>query len=336
MFDRATLKLTAWYLSILMAISIIFSIVIYNDSTQVIRSEIRHQIPYFQQLNLDSNSNESFRALIAEQEDSAKQHLQLELFFANLLIFVVAGFSSYMLARRSLRPIKEAMDAQGRFTADASHELRTPLTAMKSEIEVSLRDSGLSVSDYKDILVSNLEEIAKLESLSNGLLRLSRLDYRDSRLFESVSLAKIAYDAIEHHAKAIKKNAAIIYNEVEPVMIVGDSQHLTEVVAILLDNAIKYSPPKSSITLTSKSSGHFGYLEVTDKGPGIKPDDLPLIFDRFYRSDVSRTKDKVEGYGLGLSIAKKIIELHGGVIEVSSVVGEGTTFKLKLPLSVEA
>jgi signal transduction histidine kinase len=114
--------------------------------------------------------------------------------------------------------------------------------------------------------------------------------------------------------------------------VAGDAASLTELVAILLDNAIKYSPEKSQITLSSQPSGHHVKLAVADQGVGMKASDLPYIFHRFYRADRSRSKEHIEGYGLGLSIAKRITDLHHGEITVTSAPGQGSTFKVKLPV----
>jgi signal transduction histidine kinase len=334
MFQSATFRLTAWYLGILMSISVLFSIVLYNVSAHELHNDLRRQLPYFQQFQTDNDFGQGFQGFENQQETDALHRLQLQLILVNLIIMVAAGGASYWLARRSLTPIEEALEAQGRFTADASHELRTPLTAMKSEIEVALRDPKLTAKDTKELLASNLEEIGKLEALSNGLLRLAQHDSRDSEAFAPVSLAKVAADAVDHMSSSTKRRSIKIFNEVEPTMVWGDRQHLTEVVSILLDNAVKYSPAKSSVRLASHVQGNYAYLEIHDKGQGISEEDLPHIFDRFYRADTSRSKDKASGYGLGLSIAKKIAEVHGGSIEATSLVGEGSVFTLKLPLSI--
>jgi signal transduction histidine kinase len=334
MFKSATFRLTASYLAILMSISIIFSLVLYNVSVHELHNDLRRQLPYFQQFQTDDGFGQGFAGLETQQESIAQHRLQIQLILVNLIVLAAAGVASYWLARRSLKPIEEALEAQSRFTADASHELRTPLTAMKSEIEVALRSPKLSGKEARDLLASNLEEIGKLETLSNGLLRLAQHDNHDSEAFAPVSLAKVSADAVERMATAIKKKSIKVSNEVEPTIVWGDRQHLTEVVAILLDNAIKYSPAKSEVRLMSKVQGNFALLQVHDQGQGITEVDLPHIFDRFYRADTSRSKDKTNGYGLGLSIAQKIADLHGGTIEATSKFGKGSVFTLKLPLSI--
>ena len=332
MLRSATFRLTASYLAILMAISLLFSLVLFNISSQEIATGLRHQMPYYQRL-LGDGFEQGLQSYQDQELDLARHHLELELVLVNLGILLVAGGASYGLARRTLQPIEEAFEAQSRFTADASHELRTPLTAMKTEIEVALRDPKLPEAEARQLLQSNLEEVAKLEALSNGLMRLAQHDHNTYTSFEAVSLAQVAASAIEHQNGTIKQRSVTVVNEVEPLLVAGDPAHLAELISILLDNAVKYSPLGSTITLVTKPQGYFAQLEVRDEGPGIADADLPHIFDRFYRAESSRSKDTVSGYGLGLSIARKIAELHHGSIEVVTKLGRGTTFIVKLPLA---
>jgi signal transduction histidine kinase len=236
------------------------------------------------------------------------------------------------LARLTLKPIEEAMETQNRFTADASHELRTPLTAMRTEIEVALRDRELGLNESKKLFESNLEEIGKLESLSSALLKLAKNG--DTKLaLEKVNLAEIiteAYEKVEREAE--KKSIMIDFdaNKYGDLEINGDRLSLTELFVILLDNAIKYSSEKSKISINIEKDHDKTIIRVKDHGVGINHSDLPYIFNRFYRADSSRSKEKVSGYGLGLSIAKQIVELHSGNITVVSKPGKGTEFTVKI------
>ena len=334
MLRNATFRLTVSYLAIMMALSILFSIVLYQTSSTELRTGLHRQLPYYQQTEspVTGPDLQGFQDL----ESLASEHrLQLELVLVNLVLLVAGGGVSFWLARRNLMPIEAAFEAQSRFTGDASHELRTPLTAMKTEIEVALRNKALPASEAREVLKSSLEEVAKLEALSNGLLRLAHHDHGEPSDFEAVSLAQVAAGAIERLNGSIKQRPVTVINEVEPIMVMGDGEHLIELLTVLLDNAIKYSPPQADVTLATRLRGGMVYLEVRDKGAGIASADLPHIFDRFYRADVSRSKDKVNGYGLGLSIARKIAELHRGSIEVTSRRGHGSTFIVKLPLAAE-
>jgi signal transduction histidine kinase len=243
MFRSATFRLTLSYLAIIMAISIVFSVVLYNVSAHELHYDLRRQLPYFEQFQPDSGGfGQGFQGFEGEQEANSEHRLQLQLIFVNLVILVAAGGASYWLARRSLRPIEEALEAQGRFTADASHELRTPLTAMKSEIEVALRNPKLDAKETRELLASTLEEIGKLETLSNGLLRLAQHSDNDRDAFTEVSLARAAADAVGRVNGAAKRRPVTIHNEVQPTIVWGDLQHLTEVVAILLDKFAEQRP----------------------------------------------------------------------------------------------
>jgi two-component system sensor histidine kinase CiaH len=331
----ATFKLTLWYLGIIMVLSIIFSFALYHaSSSQLIDSEQR-QSDAIGRLFLPpqlEQTRETYEQRLYDDLQNNLHHIQTQMLGLNLLTLLVGGGLSYALARRTLLPVEEALEAQGRFTADASHELRTPLTVMRSEIEVALRGQQLSASEARQLLGSNLEEIAKLEALSASLLRLARFENGlDLATISFVPTAELFEAAIERfHAKLKHKH---MKTEVSTggETVPGDRDSLVELVAVLLDNAIKYSPEHSTIKLGSQAQGQVIRLSVADEGVGVKAEDMPHIFDRFYRADRSRSKDVSSGYGLGLSIAKRITDLHRGQIYVESLLGSGATFYVKLP-----
>ncbi|MDF2461635.1 MAG: putative Histidine kinase [Candidatus Saccharibacteria bacterium] len=337
LIQSAAFRLTLWYLGIIMVLSLLFSFALYRVSYDQMAEGVHRQqnsisrIPL--PLSLENRRADLTRAL-DEQLDDTRQSLLLRLASLNLATLLLGGAAAYFLARRTLRPIEEAMEAQGRFTADASHELRTPLTAMRSEIEVALRDKKLTAAEARTLLGSNLEEIAKLEALSAGLLRLARFE---NGLDASVVLDVPVKDIFESAIDRLQTPLAQRHIELDVVVgeetVAGDQASLTELVVILLDNAIKYSPEKSTIKLRSAAAGQTVRISITDQGSGINASDVPFIFNRFYRADRSRSKDKVEGYGLGLSIAKRIVDLHRGEIGVDSTPAQGSTFKVRLPIS---
>jgi len=336
MFQSATIKLTAWYLALIMGISLAFSVVLYNSSVETLNAAYDHQRAAIRQqfMNVFGVTPNRFEAdQLRENEMSAgQQRLLANLTLANLGVLIAGGAGSFYMARRTLRPIERTLESQVRFTADASHELRTPLTAMQTEIEVSLRDKGLTVKEARELLESNLEEVMKLQDLSNGLLALANQD-KEHFDTQSIPVGPAVKEAISRTSKAAQQKKITIDNAVTDVMVMGSKDGLTQLFAILLDNAIKYSPESSTIMLASNSKGGNAHISVTDQGYGIAPDDLPHIFDRLYRADSSRTKGNVSGYGLGLSIAKKIVELHKGAIDVTSKVGHGSTFTVRVPLA---
>jgi len=242
-----------------------------------------------------------------------KRRIALSLFATNIMILGISAASGYFLAGKTLEPIRKNMEEQKEFIGSASHELRTPLTSLKTEIEVGLRDKKLTISDAKKILISNLEEVNKMQKLSDYLLRLNRLESGKSAFeMSKVDLKKVVTNAIG------KRN---VKSDLKRSIVMGSEDALTELIGILLDNAFKYSPKAKGVSVKVKDK----QIEISDKGTGIPKKDLPHIFDRFYRGDKSRTKD---GYGLGLSIAKQIADLHGARIKVDSRLGTGSTFKV--------
>ncbi|MFA5009782.1 MAG: ATP-binding protein [Patescibacteria group bacterium] len=330
MIDSAVLKLTGWYLAIIMALSIGFSVFLYQTYGAEFARGIRRQDAFFNEIIPRGLPGfEKFRqAQITEGESRLKSNLAL----FNLIIFIAGGATSYLFARRTLKPISEAFEAQSRFTADASHELRTPLTAMQTEIEVALRDDNLTKVDTEALLRSNLEEVARLKTLSDGLLKLAR-DGGSQDSWKKLQLKHLIAIALKSIVPLADQKSIEIVDQTTNVQLQGDQTSLVELLVILLDNAVKYSGPNTKIDLTTQRSSANVSLAITDQGQGIKTSDLPHIFDRFYRADTSRSKAKTNGYGLGLSIAKKIVDAHGGKIEVKSEIGKGSTFVVKLPLA---
>lgn len=324
MFYRARLKLTAWYLFIIMLISISFSVTVYNLLTNELNRVERVQRLRQERRNLRIPS------IDPEVIEETKDRLKLILFLIDLGILGVAGFAGYFLAGRTLRPIQEMIDEQNRFITDASHELRTPLTSLKSEIEVNLRDKKLTTDRAKKILESNLEEVNKLQYLSDNLIKLT-LYQKNSNIFEEVDLFEVAGEAEKRVASLAKKQSITVKNQIKDRILKGDKQALTEMFIIFLDNAIKYSAKGKSVTLTSKKIDGLVQIDIKDQGFGILEKDMPHLFDRFYQADQSRTKSDVFGYGLGLSIAKQIVEKHKGFIKVESKIGKGSSFSVQLP-----
>ena len=326
----AVFQLTIWYLVIIMALSIGFSLVLYRLSDVELNRGLRRQQDIF--LNQTVPRLPGFDQFRQTQILESRGHLQANLLLFNLVVLLLGGAASYFLARRTLRPIAEAMEAQSRFTADASHELRTPLTAMQTEIEVALRDPLLTKEIAEGLLKSNLEEVAKLKALSDGLLRLTREDgQRD--IWETLAIKAVADEAISRVLPLATTKEIAIENHIGNFEVQGDRVSLVELLVILIDNAIKYSDAKTTVRIASHQHGQTVSIAVIDQGHGIKASDLPHIFDRFYRADLSRSKEKTDGYGLGLSIAKKIVDVHGGTISAKSVLDKGSTFFVRLPLA---
>lgn len=332
MFTQARFKLTAWYLLIIMTVSILFSFVIYKGVSFELERGLRRQIVR----NVPNSPNINFSVNTSFDQDVFKEatdRIKWQLFLVNLTILIISGVAGYFLAGKTLDPIEVMVDEQKRFISDASHELRTPLTALKTEIEVSLRDKSLQLKQAKELLNSNLEEVNKIQTLTNYLLTLSRYqNIKNNMTFEKVQIANIASDVINKLEFFIAQKDIKLINKVKDLTFEANPTGISEILTILIDNAIKYSHNKGEIIISSKSDKKYITVSVHDLGIGIKASDIPYIFNRFYRASVARDKVQVDGYGLGLSIAKTIIDLHKGKIYVDSQIGEGSTFIVKLPI----
>ncbi len=338
MFRSALVKLTGLYLLILMLVSFFFSFNVYRVATFEVNNRLQRQGDFFTNssgFSPDGNGpgrgpNPFEQERVSELEAS-KQHILLQLLYANLAILIFGGAGSYFLARRTLEPIEEAHDAQVRFTADASHELRTPLAAMRAETEVTLRNPGLNVEDARDQLKSNLEELERLTALSDGLLQLAR-GIDTSALDGVVKLSGIIQAAsTQVKSLASAKHIELRLPAAKAYKVQGSKTQLVQALVILLDNAIKYSPAGSHVHIKLRAAQQHITIEVIDQGRGIAETDLPHIFERFYRADSSRTQADVQGYGLGLPIAHQIVEAHRGELTAISTPDVGSQFNISLP-----
>ena len=347
MFKHARIKLTLWYLVIIMLVSGVFSLIVYRGFTKEIgrglRFQTMHALPGTSFFIPGSNGYSRILPFVIYPEDTApaemaeiislaKRRFALQLLIINSGIFVLAGTAGYFLAGKTLTPIELMVDEQKRFVADASHELRTPLTSMKSGIEVVLRDKKLDLRDAKSQLKSNLEEVDRMKYFTDNLLSLSRYEANgNDMLIEEVDLAEAVNQAIERNLALAKEKKIEIKKNLKEVSVKGNPQSLVEIISILINNAIKYSSNKKEVKVTVKKGKKHAIVEVVDQGIGISKKDFPHVFDRFYRADSSRSKSKVDGYGLGLSIAKSIVDLHKGSISIESEEGKGSVFTVRLP-----
>ncbi len=227
--------------------------------------------------------------------------------------------------------LDEAFRRQRQFTADASHELRTPLTAMKGQIEVALsrqRDAAA----YQQVLQAVNEDVERMIRLVGSLLTLARADAGQLPLAsESIDVGDLVRAAVEQVRPLAEERGVALTSEPGPAVAVrADEDLLLQLLLNLLDNAIKYTKAGGAATAGWRSAGQQIELRVRDTGAGIAAEDLPHVFDRFYRVDKARSRAE-GGAGLGLAISRWIAEAHGGSISVESAPGAGTTFTVRLP-----
>jgi len=268
-----------------------------------------------------------------------------------LILTMVAAF---LLTKHSLVPIKMAMERQREFIADASHELRTPLTLIRANAEVALRSKSQTIAQNEDLLDDICQEADHLGLLVTDLLTLAQADMgKVESKPEPLELNKMAQEAVRQLAPLAKAKQLSLRFETHSTTSRSDSAHsqptsgseiwlmadrlrIRQLLLILLDNAIKYTNTGEVTLLVGEKHGAApgrsaeALIQVSDTGIGIPQDKLKEVFERFFRVDKARTRSE-GGFGLGLSIAKWIVEIHNGNIKVTSEVGQGTTFTVALP-----
>jgi len=228
--------------------------------------------------------------------------------------------------------LEKAFKRQQQFTSDASHELRTPLAVIQAESTLSLQKER-NVSDYQQSLETISQEAARMSVVINQLLTLARADSGKERLvLEAVELGGLLRElGSEVEILCRDKGLNFQLGQLESLVVKGDRAKLEQLFLNLLDNAMKYTPSGGIISVSLRTEGQMAVAAVTDTGMGIPQEDLPFIFERFYRADKARSRAD-GGAGLGLAICRSIAEAHGGRIEVQSQVGKGSTFSVYLPL----
>lgn len=259
----------------------------------------------------------------------------LVLFGMGSAFLIMTYLAGHAMAGKAMEPIYKSFNRQKQFTADASHELRTPLTVLMASVDAVASDSDSSISPFaKQVLADMKDEIQKTSKIVSDLLTLARADAEVQQLYREVfNVSSVTTDVIRSlHNLATKRNICIKHAVEIDMEIFADKNRFYQLVYILLDNAIKYSRPNGRVLLTAKLlNGKSFILSVKDQGIGIAPEHQAHIFERFYREDKNRIRENDGGgAGLGLSIAKWIVEAHGGNIKVKSEAGVGTEFIVEL------
>lgn len=311
-FEIATIKLTTLYVALLMGLSLIFSVWLYNAA--------------YRELHAVWSEGPSAGVSIIEDDpaQASGQRLLSDLVYFNLVVFGAGTLLSYLLARRTLRPIQQNYLLQEEFVSNASHQLRTPLTILKGELQLVLQDKKTTTAKYQAAVASSLEEVDRLIALSTRLLGLSA---RSAPPAEKSDLKATTQKVLAHLQPLLDKKGLTVKRRLIAAKVPMAEVDLMEVLSIILDNAIKYGPSGSVIELDAKWQGQRMALSVTDKGEGIAPKDMPHIFERFYRS----TQASGEGYGLGLALAHKLVTEAGGSIITESRPGR-TCFTIYFPV----
>jgi signal transduction histidine kinase len=234
---------------------------------------------------------------------------------------------------QTLERLETLFTSQQRFLADVSHELRTPLTVVKGNVDLMRRMKQID----EESLNSIDQEAGRLTRLVGGLLMLAQAESGKLSLsLKPVQLDALLVEVFQEMRVLAGSKVHVHLKEIDQLEVTGDRDRLKQVLLNLTSNAIQYTPQGGDVFLSLAKVNDQARLVVSDTGPGIPAEDLPHIFERFYRAEKSRTRSRTSGFGLGLSIAHWIVEHHGGRIEVESRDGKGTTFFIWLPLETTA
>lgn len=312
------------YLAIIMTLTLAFSVVIYFLASAQFDRQAHPRFDYGRDGEY-SILRQQFEDLLRERSSQAKTDLLITLALLNGGVLLLGAWFSYFLARKTLEPIEEAMDAQSQFVSDASHELRTPLTALQTTNEVALRKKNLGLDEAKELIGQNITETIKLRELTNALLGLVQEEHGDAPNTR-LDLRNVVNDTLQTVIPLAQAKSILVEDEIPEVYVFANANSLSQVIRILLENAIKYSSESSTVHVNAHSDGENVLLQVADEGIGIAADELDKIFRRFYRVDTSRSKQDTHGYGLGLAIAKTICDRQGMSLSVESEPGKGSMF----------
>jgi heavy metal sensor kinase len=228
-----------------------------------------------------------------------------------------------------LERLEGAFDQQGRFVADAAHELRTPLATLRTNLEVIQQNPNAALSEYQEMSVTFDRTLNRLERLVEDLLLLARGEKELPR--EPVNFEVLLTEIEQEHRPLAASHQILLNFKVEKgAVVLADARLLARAISNLIENGIRYNHPGGSVTTVVNNQADGIEIRIQDTGMGIPSNELPHIFERFYRVDRSRARHQ-GGSGLGLSITEHIIQLHGGRIEVESAPGTGTSFSIWLP-----
>lgn len=263
-------------------------------------------------------------------ENRFLKYLLIALISIDLVLSIISYFISVFITNRSINPIKEAMERQKQFTEDASHELRTPLTVMQTNLEVLKSDTNLTIKEQEKWIGYLDDEVKRMSHLVSDLLDLSRLDNnRFNEEYVELNMTEELFKTAEAYSKFIKARGLELRTNIDKnVSFYCQPNKIRQLLTIFIDNAIKYNRANGFIELGLKKKENSFDLIIQDNGIGIKKEDQKKIFNRFFRSDQSRS---TEGTGLGLSIAQGIIDKHNGSIKIFSKLDKGTKFIINFP-----
>lgn len=316
-FLLARLKLTLSYTVGVSIIVLLFSVAIYTSFAKNISENLEY--------NGTQQENANIELLII---DKAQDQLQSTIITIDILILLFIALMAYYLAGKTLGPIQLSYNRQKKFIADTAHELRTPLAVMKTGAEATLLEK--SIKKKNAFIRDSIEEIDKLSHIVSDLLLLAKSDNIQKPDFTKVDIGKLAHKVIKHmHNYATEKKVTLKLNVENTCMVNGNAHYLKRLFTNLIQNAIDYNKVNGKVNISLKKINKQIELKVADTGIGISKNDVPHIFDRFYKTDKARTNTKTSG--LGLSIVKEIVQIHDARISIASIENESTTVMILFP-----
>lgn len=328
LLDPRTRQLLLSYLAVIMVLSVLFSAIIFAITS----SQLDRPLPPHRQPTAQNAEGETlFQERISERNEQTRASLLVSLGMLNIGMLAGGTVLSYYLARRTLRPIEATMRTQKRFINDASHELRTPLTGLQASTEVALRKKSATKETYERALQRNLEEIKRLQVLSGQLLSMNQ---EGSTAAPTTQDIHVTIENARAQVVEIAANKHIaIENAVTSTDVHTEHEIVQHIVQNYLENAVKYAPEKSSVTISSQRTKSDLTIYVQDEGEGVAEADRPHVFERFYRADSARTRSNTSGHGLGLSIVAELAERYGYRVGVDAVPSGGAIFFVTVSFS---
>jgi signal transduction histidine kinase len=272
-----------------------------------------------------------------QQLDEYMQSLHLLVVFGVPLAMLLIGWASWGLAGLAMRPIYQSYARMQQFTADVAHELKTPIAASHAVMETAMNDSELTIDESQQALRSLYRQTQRLNQLVQDLLLLARLDYQSAGLAamnQPICLNDLVQDIEEELAPlalAAQVDLSCKIHAEQPMLLKGNANQLYRLISNLVTNGIHYNKPNGKVMIKLSHVANNAVIVIEDTGVGIAATDLPHLFDRFYRVNQDRSR-QTGGSGLGLAIGRAIVQAHGGTIQVSSQVAEGSLFTVQLPL----
>ena len=265
---------------------------------------------------------------ISQLEQTSEKH-ESQIALVMICFWGISLFASIFLAKMSVKPLLESMNRQKAFVENASHELRTPLAVLQNRLEALFRKPEATIMESSENIASSLDEVRNMRLLTTNLLNLARRDDGIKLEYGEINPSFFRQTFANYEIIAEENDKVFEYENQVDKSLVSDKVLLKQLMTILFDNALKYTEEDGKIRFVAQFKDRYLYFRVEDNGPGIPDEAKKRIFDRFYRVDKARTRQK-GGFGLGLSLAKQIVEAFNGTIAVRDNKPKGTIFEVKL------